>query len=329
MLSGAKNHFWKVLFSLSCCFFVFFKFLFQIANANLPRNYQKNGVKFPLSMSLKKLKTIREIENLYDVFLVDVVGVVYDGKTPHPETIDTVNALIKKGKKVIFLSNMPRPGNLLLEKLLSFGVSKGFEVFTSGDATRIFLKENKNLRYFHLGAERNQDILEGIYITTVPSPLNAEAVLLTLFTEETEDPKIFDKILREIASLKIPVVCANPDKIAMHGSSTRICAGTYAEFLEKLGSKVLYFGKPNALFYALCLKKFSQDTPLKKILMVGDTVETDIKGAKNYGIDSLLVFTGNTGNEWRTLKKICAKGAEDFLKENFSVLPTYWMANLS
>ena len=40
------------------------------------------------------------------------------------------------------------------------------------------------------------------------------------------------------------MVCTNPDLIVHRGSKTEYCAGSVAAIFEKLGGKVIYFGKP-------------------------------------------------------------------------------------
>jgi ribonucleotide monophosphatase NagD (HAD superfamily) len=62
--------------------------------------------------------------------------------------------------------------------------------------------------------------------------------------------------------------------------------------LDKLGSEVIYTGKPYPEIYDLALAQFSGFNK-NRILMIGDTFETDILGANNAGIHSALVLSGN------------------------------------
>jgi glycerol-1-phosphatase len=59
------------------------------------------------------------------------------------------------------------------------------------------------------------------------------------------------------------------------------------------------FGKPNKEIFLHAFDKFDVKNPL----FIGDTLGTDIKGAENAGVDSVLVLTGNTSKEqWESEK---------------------------
>ena len=66
--------------------------------------------------------------------------------------------------------------------------------------------------------------------------------------------------------------------------------GLVARFYEDLGGEVEYFGKPYPLIFDFALQHI--DTPDNRIIMVGDTLETDILGGKSYGIKTALTMTG-------------------------------------
>jgi len=264
----------------------------------------------------KKISGLRDIAKNYEVFLVDVVGVVHDGFKAYPGAIPALNALIRAQKTVIFFSNSPRPGPLLRTQLDQLGVRGAFQVFTSGDAARLFLSRYAHKRLFHLGGARNEDILQRMEIKTVETLAEADLVLLSVFIEQDESLTQFDSLLSEIAQRKLPVLCANPDKIAVHGKRVRYCAGTFAERLETLGSQVFYCGKPSLDFYNLCDQTFLKTVPKHKILMIGDTLDTDIEGARRFQIESLWVLTGNAAN------CLHGKELETFLRSSHPQ-PTY------
>ena len=118
-------------------------------------------------------------------------------------------------------------------------------------------------------------------------------MLLTAFHDEGEDLNQYDNILKIASSLNIQALCANPDNIILNQNKKRYCAGFFATKYESFGGKVKYFGKPHTDIYVELAKRIS-NFEHKKTLMVGDTIDTDIKGANDYGIHSALVLTGNT-----------------------------------
>ena len=56
---------------------------------------------------------------------------------------------------------------------------------------------------------------------------------------------------------------------------------------EKMGGEVVYFGKPYPEVYDLSI-----DNKNKKILSIGDNLNTDIKGANLLNYDSLIISNG-------------------------------------
>ena len=83
------------------------------------------------------------------------------------------------------------------------------------------------------------------------------------------------------------MVCTNPDLVVHRGLKREYCAGTLAEIFKKLGGEVIYFGKPYPEVY-----NQSFDNKNKKILSIGDNLNTDIKGANLLNFDSLIISNG-------------------------------------
>lgn len=241
----------------------------------------------------------------YDIFLVDVVGVVHDGHGPIKSAIDAVNTLISQNKNIIFLSNNPRPGKGVYTKLIESGVDQRARVFTSGDATiHLLHRQFPGQTLYHLGAERNDQILANINYKTTPHLAEADFILLTAYLNPEEDISKHEQEIDFIVKNKKQVICANPDVYApMEHHQIRKCAGFIAKHLEDRGAQVIYAGKPSVEIYKAVFDVF--DIPLhdkSKCLMIGDTLETDIKGANGFGIDSVLVLTGNTGRSIKEQK---------------------------
>ena len=91
-------------------------------------------------------------------------------------------------------------------------------------------------------------------------------------------------------------ICANPDEVVSRGNQIEFCAGSLAKYYKKLGGRVLYFGKPYEEIYKFAKltieKNCEKYVEKKKILAVGDNLKTDIHGAQNFNIDSLLILNG-------------------------------------
>ncbi len=111
------------------------------------------------------------------------------------------------------------------------------------------------------------------------------------------------------------MVCTNPDLIVDRGNEREFCAGSIAKIFEELGGKVDYFGKPYPLVYtqASTIKN-------KKILCIGDNLNTDIKGANIQNFNSLFISSGIHKNE--------AKNNLNKLLENYNVKVDYIQSKL-
>ena len=90
----------------------------------------------------------------------------------------------------------------------------------------------------------------------------------------------------------MPLICANPDLKAHEKQYDEavIRQGSVAGFYEGLGGDVEYFGKPYPQIFDFALQDVYVSD--ERILMVGDTLETDILGGNSYGIKTALAMTG-------------------------------------
>ncbi len=92
------------------------------------------------------------------------------------------------------------------------------------------------------------------------------------------------------------MVCGNPDIVVERGRRLVYCAGALADLYATMGGEVLYAGKPYRPIYDMALEKAEQASgkkaPLTRVLAAGDSVRTDLKGARALGIDFLFVTSG-------------------------------------
>ena len=122
---------------------------------------------------------------------------------------------------------------------------------------------------------------------------DADILLLSLYRDESENIHEFDELLEQAAKKDgLVTICSNPDTTIPKHGSLRYCSGYFAKIIEKFGGKVIYTGKPEKSIYDLVLNP-RQNIQKDRILMIGDTFETDVAGANNAGIHSALVLSGN------------------------------------
>lgn len=248
-----------------------------------------------------------QIIKVYDLFLVDILGIIHDGHKPIGSGVAFVNRLTKTpSKRVIFVSNAPRLEQDTRKALMEKGVVGNFDVMTSGEATRYFLSEYIPAhRVYHFGAQRNEDLLKDHPQKCVKHPKDADLILLSAYLEENENEDDFRKEFETVVASGKKIICVNPDHYATFKGTRRRVAGYIAQMLKAEGCNIHYIGKPDPFIYELTFDRFRLDAhPKTRTIMIGDTLETDIAGAATFGISSALILTGTTGYEISTQPEV-------------------------
>ncbi len=230
----------------------------------------------------------------YQLFYIDLWGVVHNGINLHQEAINTLKEISKKEKDYILLTNAPRPNSAVKTFLEKMGLDKEIRehVFTSGEAALNYIKKNLSDKiFFHIGPPRDFDLFNDFRKMETKNINKSEYILCTgLFDEYDTDLEYYKRLLEN--DLEKKMICTNPDLIVDRGTKRELCAGSVAMVFEKMGGQVVYFGKPYPEVYHQAI-----DNKNKKILSIGDNLNTDIKGANLLNFDSLLISNGIHKNE--------------------------------
>ena len=148
------------------------------------------------------------------------------------------------------------------------------------------------------------------------SSINKEATLVEW--SQIIDQHFFDYYENLLlGSEKKTMICTNPDLIVDRGNEQEYCAGTIAKIFEKIGGKVIYFGKPYKEIYDLLISK------TEKVLIIGDNLRTDIKGANYLKKDSLFILNGVHKNEIKKFRNL-----ETFF-EKYNIKPNFIQNDLN
>ena len=235
------------------------------------------------------IEGLSSIVDNYQLFYVDLWGVVHNGVSLHVEAIKALEEITKKKKEYILLTNAPRPNHAVKSFLEKLGMEKELRdhVFTSGEAALLYLNNKLSGKtFFHVGPPRDFDLFKNFEKMKLDNIKNCEYILCTgLFDDHNEDLKYYKNLFEK--NLKKKMICTNPDLIVDRGNIREFCAGSVAMVFEKMGGEVIYFGKPYPEVYNLSI-----DNKNKKILSIGDNLNTDIKGANLLNYDSLLITNG-------------------------------------
>ena len=237
---------------------------------------------------------LRSIVDDYQLFYVDLWGVVHNGVFLHQEAIKVLNEITNKKKDYILLTNAPRPNHVVKSFLEKLGMKKEIRdhVFTSGEAALNYLKKNLSAKtFFHIGPPRDFDLFKDFNKNKLESIETCDYILCTgLFDDHDEDLKYYKDLLEK--NLEKKMICTNPDLIVDRGNKRELCAGSVAMVYEKMGGEVIYFGKPYPEVYSQSINNKN-----KRVLSIGDNLNTDIKGANLLNFDSLIISNGIHKNE--------------------------------
>ena len=253
---------------------------------------------------MKLIDGIGSLAGDYDGLILDLWGVIHDGVNPYPGARDCLVALRAAGKRIVMLSNAPRREAPVRRQLARMGIGDELYdgVMTSGEASHILLRDRPDAwsralgrRVFHLGPERDRNVVAGLDLDVLDTPEGATCVLNTGPDDHANptDPAAFDHLLEACVERRLPMICANPDLEVIRDGVRVVCAGTLAQRYAAMGGDVRNLGKPDPLIYAPVLDMLA--LAKSRILAVGDALRTDIAGAHATGLDACWVLGGLHG----------------------------------
>lgn len=256
---------------------------------------------------------VEAISGTYKGILLDAWGVFWGGNDigPLPGTIETMQRLVSNGHIVGILSNNTQLAQKEIKKLQTHGVLEGIHYhffLTSGEIIRKaslaqqLIPDTSKKKFWVFGGSHpkyfsHKEIFKGSIYQETDELHEADFIYIGvphIDGVDQIDPEMFYNEVLELKKTGLLMICGNPDRFAHEGKPTQLVVrqGTIAAMYEKLGGRVLYFGKPYQSAYSEALNHFSRwgITNPEEILMVGDTPETDIRGAISIGMSSALVL---------------------------------------
>lgn len=247
------------------------------------------------------LDGMRDIHDQFDAYFLDLWGVTHNGIAPFPGVVELLERLRADKKRIIMLSNAPREWNKVAEFLANIGITAKHynRIVTSGDAARQALAkrdeahfEKMGRNFFHIGPRRDENLLEALDYVMLDSLDGADFLLCTGYDDQGIEELDFTAQLAEGLERDLPLICVNPDYVAMKGDLAMPCAGHMAQDYEAKGGTVHWYGKPYGRVYDYCLNHAALGLDPKRILMVGDTLRTDIDGGNKAGLATALCVGG-------------------------------------
>jgi len=251
-----------------------------------------------MTSPLPSISGLADLTGRYDAVLSDVWGVVHNGVAAFPPAVDALVRFRQAGGKVVFITNAPRPSAPLIDMLDRLGVTRDAydAIVSSGDATRVMIAKYAGKTIHHVGPPTEDDALyEGLNVRRGTAD-EAQAVVVTDLDSDDDTPEMYRERARHWLERKLPMICANPDRVVEHGDKIIYCGGALGDLYAAMGGMVLMAGKPYRPIYeeAFRMAEAAAGKPLDKarVLAIGDSVRTDATGAAQFGLD-LLFVTGS------------------------------------
>lgn len=245
------------------------------------------------------LTGLEVISDRYRAVLCDLWGVVHNGVAPYDTAVLALMRYREMGGIVLLLSNAPRPGPIIHLHLLELGIPDEAydQIVTSGDLVQAHLMGlGPGGVCYHMGPERDLPLFDGLDLNLVPMDDADFIVCSGLMDDEAETPDDYREDFEAGLARDLTMICANPDRQVVRGNKTIYCGGALAAAYEEMGGRVVWFGKPYPKTYE-AVSGILEDMTGEvlagtSILAIGDGLNTDIPGARDAGIDSLLITGG-------------------------------------
>jgi NagD protein len=227
-------------------------------------------------------------------FLLDMDGVIYRGDEPVPGAAEFIHSLRERAIPFLFLTNNSASGPRdYVVKLHKMGIEVEEEHFyTCGMATMEFLHQQKPLgTAFVIGEGGLVSALHqaGYGITSKQPDYVIVGEGRTLNFEMAEKAMM---MLLNGAHL----IATNLDVSCPTATGSRPGCGAIVAMLEAAtGRRAYSVGKPSPFMMRAARKRLGLRTA--ETIMVGDTMETDIRGSLELGFQAILVLTGSTARE--------------------------------
>ena len=255
-----------------------------------------------------QLSSFSALAQQFKAILFDSYGVLKDYSGVIAGAPETLDELRRRGISIRILTNdasRSRSQQADVFKNLGFGTMRTDEIITSGMMAKLFLQDKVvSGKVAYLGTEdAARYVLDaGCEPVAMAEIQSFEEISALVFLDDegfdwNRDINIAVNLLRHRT---IPVVVANTDKLYPKSRGTvAIATGGIAKFVEEVvGRKFLHFGKPDTQMFNYAYEDLNLRDSIAKaeILMVGDTLNTDILGGNKFGIRTCLTLSGNTSS---------------------------------
>jgi HAD superfamily hydrolase (TIGR01450 family) len=280
-------------------------------------------------MAIQKVSFKKIVKNFKAVF-IDSYGVLKNHSGLIDGADETIHFLREEGLAIRILTNDASRSQLQqLERFNKLGLNsiKEDEIITSGMLARQFLElKIRKGKVAYLGTEDSakyifENGLEGIPVSEieVDDAKHFDAFLF-LDDEGFDWNSDINKTVNFLRRKNLPIIVANSDKYyPISNNDVAVAIGAISRLVESvLNQKFIRFGKPDSQMFTFAFDGLNKFHNFKRheVLMVGDTLHTDILGGNKFGLQTLLVLSGNTRPESAEMKINASGIIPDYISDS-------------
>ena len=258
--------------------------------------------------------TFRELVGLFEIVLFDSDGVLVSWPSPVPHAPEAIDFLNSSGKQYFVLTNdASMAAATRAARYLDLGLFiESSRIISSGMLlTAYFARQDLHgARCVVLGTEDSATFVGDAGGVVVPSDADFDVLVIgdqDGFPLLEFTGNVLGALFRKIACGEAPhLVLPNPDLYYPVGDGYGFASGAVAAMFESAlarrfpdqpGLTFTRLGKPHPEIFEEAMRR----SGTLNMVMIGDTPGTDIRGANNAGITSVLVDSGPAPMELSTL----------------------------
>lgn len=236
--------------------------------------------------------TLDDLPARYRTILCDVWGVIHDGGQLFPGVKDRLRRWRSEGRKLIILTNAPRPADRVENELQAMGLDRDlWHGLTSSGQAGIEALTHPLRAVGFCGTRDDFEDLEAHGVKFAAAQEPHDEIALTGLDERRSSVDQYESELSSWLQRGMHLHCLNPDRIVVHKGQRIVCAGAIADEYERRGGKASWYGKPEAPIFEHALS-LAGNPPRNEVVMIGDGPHTDMLGACRIGVDAIFVRGG-------------------------------------
>lgn len=248
---------------------------------------------------IKPIVNISKVVEPFNTIVIGFNGVLSEGKGVKAEAINALVNMKKAAKHLVLLSNSAWRVAHMVKYLHENKVPVAIfdTIVTAGEILHYKFKARQGdfaaigAAYYKIGGSHDMGVFSGLDYQPVDDVSRADFIYMAEAAKTTDVIEDYLPLLEHAASLGIPMVCSGNDTSSYKDGEICLAPGAVAEQYAVLGGKIITVGKPDAKILAYAIDGI-ENVKKESVLVIGDNIATDIKGANLLGVACALLSKG-------------------------------------